>query len=112
LSPERSETLGIPVLYDREHSLPFELLPRDPAAWLDRIGFQDTERGGSVLGPPAVAEFRQILATYLVFMQREKFARLRKLRESQASLPIAEYREEILTQAPPKFLFFLLHIFV
>ncbi len=98
-SPERSETLGIPLTYDREHSLAFELLPRDPAAWLDRIGFQDTERASSaVLGPSAVLEFRQILTTYLAFLQREKFTRLRKLRESQASLPIAAYREEILSQ--------------
>ena len=101
--PKLSETLAIPVAFDREHSLPFELLPRDPNAWLDRIGFQDTERGGSaVLGPPAVVEFRQILATYLTFLQREKFARLRKLRESQANLPIAAYREEILNQARPE----------
>ena len=100
LSPECSATLGIPLTYDREQSLPFELLPRDPAAWLDRIGFQDTERGGSaVLGPPAVCEFRQVLATYMAFLQREKFGRLRKLREGQANLPIAEYRQEILTQA-------------
>jgi hypothetical protein len=75
-------------------------LPRDPSAWLDRISFQDTERGGdAVLSPAAVDEFRQILATYLAFLQREKFARLRKLRESQANLPIAAYRQEILTQA-------------
>lgn len=61
---------------------------------------KDTERGGAaVLTPAAVGEFRRILATYLTFLQREKFTRLRKLREAQASLPIAEYRQQILTQA-------------
>ena len=43
-----------------------------------------------------VAEFRHILQTFLAFQQKEKLAKVRKLRESQRNLPIAEYREEIL----------------
>ncbi len=32
--------------------------------------------------------------------QKEKFTKLKKLRESQANLPIAEFRNEILDQGP------------
>ena len=44
-----------------------------------------------------VEQFRTILGVYLNFLQREKFSKLRKLRASQASLPIADYREEIIS---------------
>jgi HrpA-like RNA helicase len=43
-----------------------------------------------------VKEFQKILSLFLDFLQKEKFAKLRKLRESQANLPIAEFRDEIL----------------
>ena len=44
-----------------------------------------------------VLEFKHILQTFLSFLQREKFSKLKKLREGQRNLPIAVYREEILT---------------
>jgi HrpA-like RNA helicase len=43
-----------------------------------------------------VSEFQQIISLFLDFLQKEKFAKLKKLRESQANLPIAEFRDEIL----------------
>ena len=43
-----------------------------------------------------VTQFQTILSTYINFLQKEKFAKLKKLREGQANLPIAEYKEQIL----------------
>lgn len=43
-----------------------------------------------------VRQFLQIIIHYLDFRQKEKFAKLRKLRAAQADLPIAKYRNEII----------------
>ena len=43
-----------------------------------------------------VTEFQKILSLFVDFLQKEKFNKLKKLRESQANLPIAEFRNEIL----------------
>ncbi len=74
----------------------FRLLPADPRDLLNRIPFQDSDDRDGYLSRRAVVEFRRILALYVDFLQREKFTKLRKLREAQAGLPIAEYRGEIL----------------
>ncbi|KAJ9600220.1 hypothetical protein L9F63_009480, partial [Diploptera punctata] len=42
-----------------------------------------------------LAEFRDVFLLYLDFKQKEKFNKLRKLRQSQANLPVAQYREKI-----------------
>ncbi|XP_046484972.1 probable ATP-dependent RNA helicase DHX34 [Neodiprion pinetum] len=39
--------------------------------------------------------FRDVINLYLDFKQKEKFAKLKKLRESQANLPVYQYRDEI-----------------
>lgn len=41
-------------------------------------------------------QFVQIIQHYLDFRQKEKFAKLQKLRKSQANLPVAQYRTEII----------------
>ena len=43
-----------------------------------------------------MSQFQLILSTYINFLQKEKFAKLKKLREGQANLPIAEYKDQIL----------------
>lgn len=40
-------------------------------------------------------QFLVIVVHYLDFRQKEKFSKLRKLRKTQADLPVAKYREEI-----------------
>ncbi|ETN59898.1 ATP-dependent RNA helicase [Anopheles darlingi] len=40
-------------------------------------------------------QWLQIVTHYLDFRQREKFAKLRKLRQTQANLPVAKHRDEI-----------------
>lgn len=41
-------------------------------------------------------QFLQILVHYLDFRQKEKFAKLRKLRKAQSELPISQYKTEII----------------
>jgi ATP-dependent RNA helicase DHX34 len=43
-----------------------------------------------------VKQFLQIVIHYLDFKQKEKFHKLKKLRKSQANLPVAQYRNEII----------------
>lgn len=95
-SEEVSETLGIPLESDQKHALNFKLKPNDVGELLNRIPFQDRDDEGRVLSENMVLQFQLILSTYINFLQKEKFSKLRKLRESQANLPIAEYKETIL----------------
>ena len=63
--------------------------------FLLRIPFQDADYE-DVLTLDMVTEFQKILSLFVDFLQKEKFNKLKKLRESQANLPIAEFRNEIL----------------
>ena len=63
--------------------------------FLFRIPFQDADYE-DVLTLDMVTEFQKILSLFVDFLQKEKFNKLKKLRESQANLPIAEFRNEIL----------------
>uniref|UniRef100_A0A0C9QE91 Dhx34 protein n=1 Tax=Fopius arisanus TaxID=64838 RepID=A0A0C9QE91_9HYME len=50
----------------------------------------------SDLNTSKLLKFKEILVLYLDFKQKEKFGKLKKLRESQRNLPVAKYREEII----------------
>ena len=64
--------------------------------YIFRIPFQDDDYADEILSEEMVKEFQKILSLFLDFLQKEKFSKLRKLRESQANLPIAEFRDKIL----------------
>ncbi|XP_046400213.1 probable ATP-dependent RNA helicase DHX34 [Ischnura elegans] len=51
---------------------------------------------GRWLSKQNLATFQEILLLYLDFKQKEKFNKLKKLRKSQASLPVTQYRDEII----------------
>uniref|UniRef100_A0A182J6Q0 RNA helicase n=1 Tax=Anopheles atroparvus TaxID=41427 RepID=A0A182J6Q0_ANOAO len=51
--------------------------------------------GASKITRTKLLQLLQIVAHYLDFRQREKFNKLRKLRQAQANLPVAKHREEI-----------------
>ncbi|XP_063238775.1 probable ATP-dependent RNA helicase DHX34 [Bacillus rossius redtenbacheri] len=81
--------LGLPGAFDKGH-----LLRVHVASSVD----DDYKRLPSrSLSRQQLAEFRGVLHLYLDFQQREKFAKLKKLRKSQASLPVAQFREEIVS---------------
>lgn len=50
----------------------------------------------SKLSEYKVKQFLQIVMHYLDFRQKEKFAKLKKLRKSQANLPVAKFKQEII----------------
>ena len=58
---------------------------------LNRISYDED----SDLTVDIVSEFQTVLSLYIDFLQKEKFNKLKKLRQSQANLPIAEFRQEI-----------------
>ena len=91
-----SDVLGIPNISQPEHSVRFFLKPEKPKDLLNRIPYQDREGRGDFLDERKIDHFRTVLTTYLNFLQKEKFSKLRKLRSSQANLPIADYKAEIL----------------
>jgi len=89
-----SDTLSVPTSSDQSYNLNFEMKPNNSSELMNRLPFRDDPREG--LSESKVMKFRSIVSIYIDFLQREKFNRLKKLRKSQANLPIAEYREKIL----------------
>lgn len=75
----------IPTRHAARHKICYNIVLKKPDLYLLRnlpLGF--------------VGKFELILCTYLQFLQRQKFAKLKKLRDAQRSLPIYAHRENIL----------------
>lgn len=90
--------LGIPTDYHRSFMLNFGLNLPTPDKLLCRIPPVDySERKSACprLTREQLMEFHQIILLYLEFLQREKMAKLKKLRESQQKLPIAQFKDQI-----------------
>jgi hypothetical protein len=77
--------LDIPLVYDKSHLVSISL-----TASLEQLASRLPP--GSHLTQKHLSEFRNILLLYLDFKQKEKFTKLRKLRQSQGNLPIAQYK--------------------
>ena len=82
--------------YNKRLAQSFRLQPKDPKDLLCRIAVQDVDYSDEILTEEMVSEFQTILGSFIDFLQKDKFTKLKKLRQSQANLPIAEYRQEIL----------------
>ena len=93
-----SDNLEVPDVLRPEFSLNFVLKPTKTKDLMNRIPFQDKDYDRDYLSSRMVEHFRNVLSIYMNFLQKEKFSKLRKLRSSQASLPIADYRDEIITK--------------
>lgn len=94
-----SNQLGIPTNYHRSFLINFGLNLPPPDKLLDRLPASVTERKSSSrpkLKREHLMEFHQIILLYLEFLQREKMVKLKKLRESQEKLPIAQFKSEII----------------
>lgn len=50
----------------------------------------------SELADCRLRQFRDVVVLYLDFKQKEKFNKLKKLRDNQANLPVARYKDEII----------------
>lgn len=88
-SSQELNSIGVAINYHKNNSINFklnikfgELFARVPAT--------------KSLSEIRLNEFRDIIILYLDFKQKEKFSKLKKLRESQANLPVAKHRDEII----------------
>lgn len=91
--------LGIPVVYHRSFMLNFGLNLPPPEKLLSRIPpveYSERKSARPRLTREQLMEFHQIILLYLEFLQREKMVKLKKLRESQDKLPIAQFKDEII----------------
>ncbi|XP_076640084.1 putative ATP-dependent RNA helicase DHX34 [Colletes latitarsis] len=82
-------TIGVPKVYHKLHCINFKL----------SFNFNDlfarvppTE----ALTKEQLLKFQNIIVLYLDFKQKEKFAKLKKLRESQVNLPVNQYKHKII----------------
>lgn len=82
-------SIGLPEKYHKSHCLNLklglsygELFARVPEA--------------KPLTKLRLLKFRDVILLYLDFKQKEKFSKLKKLRDTQANLPVARYKEEII----------------
>ncbi|CAK9825387.1 Probable ATP-dependent RNA helicase DHX34 [Anthophora retusa] len=81
-------TIGIPKAYHKLHCINFKL----------NFSFNELFARVSpieILTKERLLKFQNIITLYLDFKQKEKFAKLKKLRESQANLPVYSHKHEI-----------------
>ncbi|XP_070155640.1 probable ATP-dependent RNA helicase DHX34 isoform X2 [Polyergus mexicanus] len=82
-------SIGVPERYHKSHCLSFklnlsygELFARVPKV--------------KQLTKSCLLKFRDVIVLYIDFKQKEKFSKLKKLRNTQANLPVAQYKDEII----------------
>ncbi|XP_015596347.1 probable ATP-dependent RNA helicase DHX34 isoform X2 [Cephus cinctus] len=85
-----SKTIKLPTLYRKSYCSNIKLDKNFNESLAKSLKARDIS-----LKSDRIQEFRDTLELYLDFKQKEKFAKLRKLRNEQANLPVARYREEI-----------------
>lgn len=87
----------LPLQYDKRYNINFALNFKDIDDLQRRLPPQDLEDGKKRLSRKKLVEIKFIILLYLDFMQKQRFEKLKKLRSSQANLPIAEHKEEIIS---------------
>jgi len=81
---------NLPEKYDKRYRVNVSLLSKDVKELCRR------RRDTSGLTEDKIATFRGILLHYIDFLQKQKFARLVKVKRDQQNLPIYEHRQEII----------------
>ncbi|XP_046966697.1 probable ATP-dependent RNA helicase DHX34 [Vanessa cardui] len=82
--------IGIPINFSKHHCINF----------LSKMKFMDSvydEREKRKLDKKMFDAFLNIVSIYLDFKNKEKFEKLKKLRKAQSELPVAKYRNEIVS---------------
>ncbi|MPC28322.1 putative ATP-dependent RNA helicase DHX34 [Portunus trituberculatus] len=96
-----SAKLGLPLAFHKRHNINFCLSGASIEEMKRRLPPQDLEevgKGRQRLSQRRLEEARFVMLLYLDFTQRQRFERLRQLRQTQAELPIATRREELLQE--------------
>ena len=91
--------IGVPSTFHRNFILNAQLNLPPLEKLLERLCpvDQESRQRQAKLTKNRLEEFSTVTRLYLEFLQREKFLKLKKLRESQSKLPIAHYRDEIIS---------------
>lgn len=88
--PKNLNSFGIPNIYDKTHRLNFSLNYRSKELFLRVQDITD-------LTDKKLDKFKEIITIYIDFKHKEKFQKLLKLRQEQANLPVAQYKDEIIS---------------
>ncbi|XP_071561060.1 probable ATP-dependent RNA helicase DHX34 isoform X3 [Temnothorax nylanderi] len=83
-------SIGLPEKYHKSHCLNLKL-----ALSYGEL-FARVPNAKSSLTESRLLKFRDVILLYLDFKQKEKFGKLKRLRDAQANLPVARYKEEII----------------
>ena len=86
--PNTYNSLGVPSSYHSIYNLNVSLNCKKHHLF-DRISRSNDLTDDKLL------RFRDIIVIYIGFKQKEKFSKLKKLRNEQDNLPVAKYRQEI-----------------
>ncbi|XP_042885965.1 probable ATP-dependent RNA helicase DHX34 [Penaeus japonicus] len=94
---EVSNVYKVPKHFDKRYNVNFALnVTTDD--FQRRLPIRDLDEGKRSLSRKRLTELKFIIILYLDFMQKQRFEKLKKLRETQANLPIANYKEEIVSK--------------
>ncbi|XP_045216497.2 probable ATP-dependent RNA helicase DHX34 [Mercenaria mercenaria] len=86
--------LGIPAHYDKRYRINITLKNRDVEDFIKKGRLADAEIDKEIT-VERVKEFKNILMHYLDFQQKQKLAKLKKVKTDQENLPIFQYKSDI-----------------
>ncbi|KAB7501327.1 putative ATP-dependent RNA helicase DHX34 [Armadillidium nasatum] len=92
-----SSTFELPLKFEKRYCINFALKNKEIEGLqkkLPPIDLEDTQT--KRLSSKRLSEFKFILLLYLDFNQKQKYDKLKTIREAQNNLPIAEYKSQIL----------------
>lgn len=86
-------SLGLPVVFDKMNLINLRMYYSDDEL-ASRLPTYDQEETYEKrpLTKEDVSNFRKLIIMYMDFKQKEKFNKLRKLRETQTNLPVYQYK--------------------
>lgn len=88
-----SNSLKLPIVFDKMNLINLKMYYSDDEL-ASRLPTYDQEETYEKrpLTKEDVSKFRQLILMYLDFKQKEKFNKLRKLRETQTNLPVYQFK--------------------
>jgi len=89
-----TDSLGIPLTHDRSYTVNLQL---QLGTTKELMGLFPPRELDQRVPEQLLVEFQKVLTYFLDFLQKEKFSKLQKLRDTQRQLPIAQYRDEIIS---------------
>jgi len=87
---EEERDLGIPIVFNKSHAVAVGM-KANTEELMSRMPPRDRS-SGRWLSKKRISEFRDIFLMYLDFKQKEKFKKLKTLRDAQTTLPVHHYK--------------------